>query len=91
MFVHLFLTFNNLLIFHNFTARVMIMTVVYDRPHFALLKEKIERPVDEAVISGPLDVSLALDSEWKRRYITVVGEGLYIWTNHRLNTIQLHL
>ena len=69
----------------------MIMTVVYDRPHFALLKEKIERPVDEAVISGPLDVSLALDSEWKRRYITVVGEGLYIWTNHRLNTIQLHL
>ena len=87
MFAHLFLT----LIFHNFTAKVMIMTVVYDRPHFALLKEKIERPVDEAVISGPLDVSLALDSEWKRRYITVVGEGLYIWTNHRLNTIQLHL
>ena len=46
-------------------------------------KEKIERPSDEPVISGPLDVSLALDSEWKRRYITVVGDGLYIWTNHK--------
>ena len=46
-------------------------------------REKIAPPIGEAVISGPLEVCLALGSEWKRRYLTVVEDSLYVWTSHR--------
>ena len=46
-------------------------------------KDKLEKPTEEPVIAGPMDVALSFNSAWKRRYITVVGDGLYIWTNHR--------
>jgi len=46
-------------------------------------KGKLEKPTEEPVIAGPMDVALSFNSAWKRRYITVVGDGLYIWTNHR--------
>ena len=47
-------------------------------------KEKIDPPVGEAIISGPLSVCLNLGSQWKRRYLTVVDDCLYIWTSYRL-------
>ena len=46
-------------------------------------KDKLEKPTEEPVIAGPMDVALSFNSVWKRRFITVVGDGLYIWTNHR--------
>lgn len=46
-------------------------------------REKIEAPVREAVISGPLYVCLSLGSEWKRRYLTIVDDCLYIWTSYK--------
>ena len=46
-------------------------------------KDKVEPPSGEAVISGPLHVCLSLGSEWKRRYLTIVDDCLYIWTSHR--------
>ena len=46
-------------------------------------KEKLIAPVGEPIISGPIQVSLALGSEWKRRYLTLVADNLYIWTSHR--------
>ena len=46
-------------------------------------REKIEAPVGEAVISGPLYVCLSLGSEWKRRYLTIVDDCLYIWTSYK--------
>ena len=46
-------------------------------------REKISPPVGSAVISGPLEVCLSLDSEWKRRYLTLVDDSLYVWTSHR--------
>ena len=46
-------------------------------------REKIAPPVGEAVISGPLEVCLSLGSDWKRRYLTLVEDSLYVWTSHR--------
>ena len=46
-------------------------------------REKISPPVGSAVISGPLEVCLSLGSEWKRRYLTLVEDSLYVWTSHR--------
>ena len=46
-------------------------------------KEKLDAPTESAVISGPLLVTLALGSGWKRRYLSLVGENLYIWTSHK--------
>ena len=46
-------------------------------------KEKIEVPQEEPIISGPLQVCLNFGSEWKRRYLTVVDDCLYIWTSHK--------
>ena len=46
-------------------------------------REKISPPVGSAVISGPLEVCLALGLEWKRRYLTLVEDSLYVWTSHR--------
>ena len=46
-------------------------------------KERIDPPEGEAVISGPLFVCLNLQSEWKRRYLSVVDDCLYIWTSHK--------
>lgn len=46
-------------------------------------KEKLQKPFEDPIIAGPLDVALSFTSEWKRRFITIVGEGLYIWTSHR--------
>ena len=46
-------------------------------------KEKIDPPVGEAIISGPLSVCLNLGSQWKRRYLTVVDDCLYIWTSYK--------
>ena len=46
-------------------------------------KEKLGAPTESAVISGPLLVTLALGTEWKRRYLSLVGENLYIWTSHK--------
>ena len=46
-------------------------------------KDKIDPPVGEAIISGPLSVCLNLGSQWKRRYLTVVDDCLYIWTSYK--------
>ena len=46
-------------------------------------KEKIDPPIGEAIISGPLHVCLNLGSQWKRRYLTVVDDCLYIWTSYK--------
>lgn len=46
-------------------------------------KEKIDPPVGEAIISGPLNVCLNLGSQWKRRYLTIVDDCLYIWTSYK--------
>ena len=46
-------------------------------------KEKIDPPTGEPIISGPLQVCLSLGSEWKRRYLTIVDDCLYIWTSHK--------
>ena len=46
-------------------------------------REKISPPVGSAVISGPLEVCLSLGLEWKRRYLTLVEDSLYVWTSHR--------
>ena len=46
-------------------------------------KVRLVKPTEEPMIAGPMDVALSLNSIWKRRFITVVGDGLYIWTNHR--------
>ena len=46
-------------------------------------KEKLDAPTETADISGPLLVTLALGTEWKRRYLSLVGENLYIWTSHK--------
>ena len=46
-------------------------------------KEKLAAPEGEAVISGPARVCLTLGAQWKRRYLTLVEESLYIWTSHR--------
>ena len=46
-------------------------------------KEKLNAPTESAVISGPLLVTLALGTEWKRRYLSLVGENLYIWTSYK--------
>ena len=46
-------------------------------------KEKIDPPVGEAIISGPLNVCLNLESQWKRRYLTIVDDCLYIWTSYK--------
>ena len=46
-------------------------------------KEKLDAPSESAVISGPLLVTLALGTGWKRRYLSLVGENLYIWTSHK--------
>ena len=46
-------------------------------------RDKISPPVGSAVISGPLEVCLSLGSEWKRRYLTLVEDSLYVWTSHR--------
>ena len=46
-------------------------------------KDKLEAPTENPVISGPLLVSLALGSEWKRRYLSLVAENLYIWTSQK--------
>ena len=58
-------------------------TVSVTLKHDNKKKEKIEVPDGEAVISGPLQVCLSLGSEWKRRYLTVVNNCLYIWTSHK--------
>ena len=54
-------------------------------------RERLERPAGEPIISGPLEVALSLSSEWKRRFITVVGDGLYIWTSHRFVAFRARL
>ena len=46
-------------------------------------KDKIDPPVGEAIISGPLSVCLNLGSQWKRRYLTIVDDCLYIWTSYK--------
>ena len=46
-------------------------------------KEKIDPPEGEAIISGPLNVCLNLGSQWKRRYLTIVDDCLYIWTSYK--------
>ena len=46
-------------------------------------RDKISPPLGSAVISGPLEVCLSLGSEWKRRYLTLVEDSLYVWTSHR--------
>jgi hypothetical protein len=46
-------------------------------------RERLAVPRDEPSISGMLDVSLSLEAGWKRRFITVVNDGLYIWTTHK--------
>lgn len=46
-------------------------------------RERIAPPLGDSVISGPLEVCLSLGSDWKRRYLTLVDDSLYVWTSHR--------
>ena len=54
-----------------------------EKEAFPSKKEKIDPPVGEAIISGPLSVCLNLGSPWKRRYLNVVDDCLYIWTSYK--------
>jgi hypothetical protein len=46
-------------------------------------REQLAVPREEPSIAGLLDVALGLQMGWKRRFITVVNDGLYIWTTHK--------
>jgi hypothetical protein len=46
-------------------------------------RERLAVPREEPSIAGLLDVALGLQMAWKRRFITVVNDGLYIWTTHK--------
>jgi hypothetical protein len=46
-------------------------------------RERLAVPREEPSIAGLLDVALGLQMGWKRRFITVVNDGLYIWTTHK--------
>ncbi len=47
------------------------------------VRERLTVPREEPSIAGLLDVALGLQMGWKRRFITVVNDGLYIWTTHK--------
>jgi hypothetical protein len=48
-----------------------------------LARDRLAVPEEQPTISGPLEVALGLETGWKRRFITVVNDGLYIWTTHK--------